>query len=325
MAFALLLAVSLGLTARSQIVRGNRKLGLLLIVMSLLLYVYAVMVRYNAALAVVPLVFIGLTGIMRSWKIRLSVAVLLAIFALVSNVVVNKLFNVQSAHPEVAIMLDDINNSLPSEEVAHSDVDPNLKNEIVDIKNDCHIKNVQTNSFWICTNSQQRLDLQRNSSSIKILWKKTLLGHPSSYVHQRIDMFTRFLFMSNESEYIWHPGVEPNNISVAVRFPTVSKITKNVYIDFFATNFGLLFRPWFWLAISLWILRYSLKRNTEHQSLIVALNVSAILYIVCYGPITVAHDYRYIYWSVLACSIAGALTLTDRRVLSDKQKSWCRK
>jgi hypothetical protein len=312
MAFALLLASTLLLSV--AVFKSNQRLKLTAIILSIALITYATLVRYNAFLAVLPIMY--LAAIQFSWassKKRLALA-MVGIVAVVgiSSILVNTVTRPQPTHPMAAIMLDDMINVVPAEDVQKANISDRLKSVLIASQSECKAGEVIRNAFWACMKKPgQDVISVTHSDELARLWFGSMISHPFSYIGYRAQTFVMFLVVPEGSEYVWHEGITPNELGQSVKFERAQNIMKYYVVDLGHRYFPFLFQGWFWLLVGLLVLRFS-KKSDSLGTYTRALSLSSVLYIILYIPIVVAMDYRYIYWSVMATTLAGGLLILDR-------------
>lgn len=97
--------------------------------------------------------------------------------------------------------------------------------------------------------------------------------------------------------------------------PNRATVALETYVDATTRHLGFVFKPWTWLAAALAVLALGWRRRTSsrHADVVVALGASAAFYVVTYLLMVIGYDYRFVYWSALAVSVAAVLLLLDGR------------
>ena len=306
MAFSLTLAVlliwfiisskkSLGRTAKYGIV------GL-----SLLLILYAGMLRHNALFAVLPILFVLprlFTKRPPVWSGLASV-----IIGLVVTIGVTIVINQPSekTHPITAVQLDDIVHVANFDREHHGRWSMYKK-----IHGTCRDKTKDImNSYIICTTAAQREVLKNEHQGVFNDWLSTIVRHPIKYALYRLATFSIFLFPQPERMYIFQPGIEQNQVGAAVKNEYATSGLAAYVKGGAQANIPLIFQPWLYLAVLAFVY-YKSGRIREHtqRHFIRAVALSGLVYIMAYFPMAVAVDYRYIYWSVFATILSGLFTI----------------
>ncbi|HEX6416345.1 MAG TPA: hypothetical protein VFZ62_02355 [Candidatus Saccharimonadales bacterium] len=326
MAFALFLACVLILFFK-YIHGVYGRIGLL--VTSLMLMVYACLVRYNALIAIVPLMFLAFrqSGFIktRSRQVLASlgmIVVTVSCFSLMSFA-----FNSKSSNPVSFVMLDDVVNVTSSGVLGSSSLSPDFKEDIREVQECARSKKMLVNNYWVCANEEQRERFSlSNFSGLKELWMKTLVSNPLDYMLYKTQSYVSFLFPAEGVYYVWQDGIEPNEFGQEVKFERPGEIV-GIYVNNFGyKNFHFMYEPWFWLAACIGLFVY-MKKNRNTDSIILLIVSSAALYLLSYFPTGATVDYRFIYWSVLACVTVSILLVVkriNRRPKNTRSKSRAR-
>lgn len=317
MAYALLLATVLVLLFR-QIT--SVKWRILIGAVTALCLIYALSLRYNAILAVIPILYL-FASVFTPRKIYLwSIIGFIAILTLVINIGVNSVLKVEKSNPTGSVMLDDVINTKSEKQLADSDIPDEFKTILVEAKKQCQINGTILHVFLFCVQNQsdRHLIQYKYNDDLKRLWTGTLSSQPLGYFSYRIKTFSIFLFTPDEYVYVYHDGIDPNQFEVSVKNPSLVALFKS-YVVHFERDFGFIFRPYAWLVLSAVVLLYGVKRARQYKLQIICLSMSAIIYIIGYFPVVIAADYRYIYWSVLATLLAGMLVFLDQIKVKKKK------
>jgi hypothetical protein len=280
-----------------------------LVIIGCLFVMYACLIRYNAALAIVPVLYYFITASKVVDAKRLRYVFVAAVFGctFAVSVAIAAVFNVKAVHPAVAVMLDDIVAVAPYHQM-HS---PALKDILLPIKACADAKGSDINNFWLCGNEKQWNLMQGEKyGEMQKTWLSTVSQRPFNYAFYRIEGFFVFLLPPQGYKFIWQEGIVTNPFGQTVAFARLGGIVR-IYSENLAYKYApYFFEPWFWLCASAALLIYR-KRLGEHRSLCVMLGLSSVLYIISYLPTGATVDYRYIYWPVLAMTVAGVFILAD--------------
>jgi hypothetical protein len=325
MAFALLLSSSLLIAVAA--LKPNKKLRYIAIAFSIIFIIYATLVRYNAFISVLPLIY--LVAIQFSWassKLRIGLIMLAVLGTVgVGSVLVNAIAKPQSTHPIAAIMLDDIINAVPRQDIESSNIPDKLKNVLLKSQAKCKAYEAVRNAFWACVDigpDQEVISISHADQLIGF-WSKSVIAHPLSYLSYRAQTFLMFLVVPEDTEYVWHEGITPNELGQTVKFERAENIMKHYIVDWAYRYFPFLFQGWFWLLVGLFTFRLA-NQKSQFGIYSKSIALSGVLYILLYIPIVVAMDYRYIYWPVIATILAGGLIILDQYTkprVREKRKS----
>lgn len=312
MVFALALAVSLTFCSR-YISRTAWRLVVLSI--AVLFVAYAGLVRYNAIIALVPVLFMVVRAARLQPRVRLQAVAVGAICVIIGALfpLVNIAMKATQSHPVSAIMLDDIVNVASAADITHASQASDLKTGLLRVQQCAAEKRVVLNNFWVCANDDERRIAQFSRyEDVKSLWLHTVAHKPLQYALYRTHTFFLFLFIPEGTTYIWQDGIVANNLGQQVAVPRAGAVVQ-IYVQNFAyRHFSFLFEAWFWLAagIALLVCGWRLRKQ-GHGEVVLLLSMSSIVYILGYLPTGATSDYRYVYWPVVASLFCGVLILID--------------
>ncbi len=312
MAYALLLAVALFVVLLSFAVkRGWIRWSIF--ASAALLLVYAVLLRYNALVAVIPILYFGLSLVLpvtRWWK---KLLLILPFFVVVVGVSagISTVLHVEKQNPISSVMLEDIVYMHTHDELSEKARQGGVYEHILAIKKCALADNILVNIYWWCTNSEQRHAVHiRQYDDIRGYWIETVLHHPDRYILRKIHTFTAFLFVP--TAYVFQDGIQEDWWDGKVKYPELQGALSVYVLSFGHKHFSYMFEPWFWLALAVLTLWFAFRYLTGYyRGLVVALALSSILYIISYIPVVVGFDFRYSYWSVWAVLVAGLLIIVE--------------
>ena len=306
MAFSLTLAVILiwFIISSKKPLGRTAKYGI--IGLALLLILYAGMLRHNALFAVLPILFVLPSLLTKRFHVWSGFACV--IIGLVVTIGATAVINQPSekTHPITAVQLDDIvhvtnfdGEKYHGRWAMYKKIHDTCRNTTKDIMS----------SYIVCTTAAQREVLKNEHQGVFNDWLSTILAHPIKYTLYRSATFSIFLFPQPERMYIFQPGIEQNQLGVAVKNEyAISGLS--AYIKGGAqTNIPMIFQPWLYLVILMFIYYKSRRIRETQRRFIRAVALSGLVYIMAYFPMAVAVDYRYIYWSVFAAILSGLFTI----------------
>ena len=317
MAFSILLGASLILVS----IKSKGKQKRILLGIAALSFVYALTLRYNAIFAVLPLVYLAGIQLTDNRKLIIAGCSVLLVAAVVINTILSAALKVEKTNPQFTFMLDDVVNSLSPADIQDSQVSDEMKDSLITIQGACKERGKVIHSYLFCSNPEQRqLVRYEGYPELKSLWFNMLTSKPFNYLKYRIKTFSIFMFTPRGYDYIHQRGIEKNELGQKSKNPKLARAVNNYVARFAHRDFGVLFRPYFWLLLSVATLVYSLKRMKSYRLFVQCLSISSILYIVTYFPVVIAGDYRYVYWSVLATPLALLLIMLDKRIKPTKRR-----
>lgn len=310
MAFSLLLAVALGLWLRRT--SGARRWVVL--GMAIVLIGYAVLLRYNASFAAIPiLVFLFMSAGLRMRVVGMyTLITLVLVFA--GGAALSAALQVKPSNAIASVFLDDIVNAGNLNELEEHVASEKQTLDLVRIATvNCKQRGVDVHAYHLCLNPSQQLRIREDLyQDIKRMWTYTVTHHPVAYAQYRMSTMVLFMTTPRQYEYIQHSEIIDNPYNMSIRFQPLSKGVTS-YVDFFTKDFGFLFRPYFWVLWALILLGYvhKMKQVFAHYWTSVSILVSAIIYTIGYFPVVLAADYRYVYWTVIATLLATSITIVD--------------
>ena len=301
MAFSLTLAVLL----IWFIVSSKKPLGRVatygIVGLALLLIIYAGMLRYNALFAVLPILCVLPSLLIKRPPVWSGLACIAA--GLVVTIGVTIVINQPSekTHPITAVQLDDIVHVANLDGEHHGRWSMYKK-----IHDTCRDK---TKDIMNSTASQREA-LKNEHQGVFNDWLSTIIRHPIRYASYRLATFSIFLFPQPERMYIFQPGIEQNQVGAAVKNEYATSGLAAYVKGGAQANIPLIFQPWLYLAVLVFIYYKSGRiREQVQRRFTRAVALSGLIYIVAYFPMAVAVDYRYIYWSVFATMVSGLFTI----------------
>lgn len=317
MAFSLLLLSGIGISKVSP----GRIFSLLVVLF------YAINLRYNALFSALPLLIL----ITANWFPRLSTIKLLMLpaGALILTVIGGGFFNNYvldsiKTKPSNYMLVDDLaylsltakKSLIPG--VAFEDIQNCSTYEIGD--------NELVGKVFCLQNHESYITSKPLNTELKTIWTTEVIKQPFEYIGYRLAAFS-YLLRSPDDEpyYIWHPGIDKNQMGITQKKNGLTVLVDKL-VHGTAQALPFIFKPYWWLWISslLLLTTFATKQNASTRT-IQALLVSSLLYILSYIPITPMADFRYIYWSVIATTLAGILLIIDRPTLiisSTKRKGF---
>lgn len=306
MAFSLLLA--LGLLSTSKPSKPQ-------VLAALVLMLYAFMVRSNAPAALVPIVWYASARIF-PWlsgriKIAITATALLGMFAFL-NFFNYQLLEAEKNHMASYMMVDDL---VHLSAAASKSLLPRVSLETV---LECSKETIGDTKlvgrlFCLGTKPAYQEIVPIPYEEIKDAWIAAIKDNPVEYVKFRIDAFLYLLRDPSKGPYIYtFSGVSTNDMGISQGSNVATSVLK-VYINAAAHLLPFLFKPYWWFVLALLFLCATplMQGNKDSLTLIRVLLVSSLLYMLSYLPVTPMADLRYVYWSILAISLATITYLTS--------------
>jgi hypothetical protein len=318
MAFALLLAVGLALAASTVLKKSVRNV---MYILALFFVIYATTVRTNGLAATLPVAFfvVYMSGGVKRLAYMIATALAVVLSAIVLLHITNMVLHVTKGHTPGVMMSADIVNILPPEELQDMKISSELKLALLNLSKCSHFNGDLQLKGWLCVGDQQRLYFTgKYYEELQHIWLPTVLHNFGAYLGYKLEAYTLFLF-SNDKQTIWMDGIENSTLHLGgqriphlkVKSISFGAINKNYVSDFGYRYFPFMFKAWFWLLVSFYLLWYAVKR-AKNKILIGSLGLSALLNIASFFPASETTDYRYIYWSAIACVVAVFMVFIER-------------
>ena len=305
MAFCWLLAI--GLLANAE--RSGRW-RLLLVGAAICMTLLGILMRLNALPAALPLLFYAVY-VARSTGGRLSAAAISMAMAaaMVGGAVVfaSHVAHATKTYPQVYVMYDDLHAlSLASGRNLYQGIMP-VADESIAVCKDVTLGVVQ------CYPGNLYL-LRDKYSDLAQLWRSSILKYPFAFAAHKLRAFWALLAPSKPgSAWLYNLGAGPEDEEYE---PAWMKAMRSP-VDFAP----VLYMPLLWLFFGISLLTYAVRQHIgKLRPVTITLLTSAVLYMLTYLPATVATDFRYVYWSVLATTAAFFIAMLEH--LEQRRLSW---
>jgi hypothetical protein len=167
----------------------------------------------------------------------------------------------------------------------------------------------RVDTLYFLPTSPLRLDTDRTAlRELGREWRRAIVAHPGDYLAHRTRAFVALLGfgVTDTARAIWAPFSLPNPYGLAFAYNTV---TAAIGAGVAAAAAIGLYNGLPWLAVAIGVLALAWRRQPRTPTLEAALAASALLYALAYFVVAIAPDYRYLYWTVLATSVAGVMAL----------------
>jgi hypothetical protein len=310
MAFSLLIATGLLFTRRKS---------MWLALLSMPFLFYAIGVRHNAVLAVIPILFLAFRHYFPKapiWLGGLTTILLTGTFLLTVFVVTYSFINAEKKHYETFLMGDDIatisakthQNLLPW--VKDDDLNTCSAFPILYERAMCFISKGYDPSGSLVVN----IPYDETYS----LWKRTIFSYPFEYALVRIEAFFYFLRPPQALPgYTWFYGIAKNDMDIRLVNPEMAGVLEQYMISTNKTVLSELFKPYVWLLLATIILGWvSRIPPSIEKTQIIVLNTSALG---CFFSLLIAVpsvDFRYVYWCVIATTLSVVILASTFKLRS---------
>jgi hypothetical protein len=299
MAFSLLLALGLLSKTRLTPIRAFAAISLLL---------YAFMVRTNAPAALIPIIWYasGRLFPLLSYRIKIAITmILLASMFAFFNFFNYHLLRAEKINVTEYVMVDDLVNISVA---IDKNLFPRVEFETVKECSQAVLGSGKLVGRGFCLDPKHA---PIPHEEIKEAWISAIKNYPVEYVEFRLTAYLHLLRSPSERPYFyWYDGGQemgltpPNNSATTIL---------KYYVIGIAYIAPFLFKPYWWLIVALLFAgaTFAMRGNRDSLILIRVLLASAILYMLSYIPVTVMADFRYVYWSLLAISLAALTFITS--------------
>ncbi|MFI9393889.1 GtrA family protein [Streptomyces bauhiniae] len=324
MAYALLAACAVAFTAR-EVPPGRSRTRWTLLVLGVLCLAYAVLVRKNAFLAVIPVFVLLVLALWpapgrRRWSA--ATGVLLAV-TLGGSVAVSLATTPVATRQYTQIPLDDLVHVLTPAQVRaaaeKAGADGDFRDRVTAAALTCRKNGAAADAYFRCYPrdlSRGTTELSGHTDVVVRMWTQQMPKHWTGYAEYRLRVFAGLLFQGTQS---FQNGTYPG----ALQRPAVTKAPNDTlraalqsYVTGSARDLPFLFQGWFWLAVAA-VLALRRRWPGPYTRELRLLGTSAVLYILAYLPTAPASNYRYIYWPALAGTLGllliAAAVVTRRR------------
>jgi hypothetical protein len=314
MALAWLLACSMLIHAYAT----NRRVSIAMAIATALLLLYGGWLRHNAITGLLTLCLVWgyvvfahkrtATGILAGLALCIAIAG--------SGVGFDKLVVKHRQHPETMIYFHDLAamqvlshiNAFPQEIYARPGFDTAyISSHFTPATSD--------NLIW---NSDGKTLLERTDEEaalLKAAWLKAIAQHPGAYLHNRWQIFGRFLRVKHSDNVMqtcfrWIPA---NEYGFEVKEKNFPYSWYASYMEFCKGHFYM--RPWFWAVVNLLLFVFiPFIQDKGYRFIYTCLCCSALFYFVVQFAVVMNDiDFRYIYWVCLASMLAVMVGLLGRK------------
>ena len=315
MAYALLCAGGL-LYASHRVKRPKRLVAL---TAALILMAYATMVRANAAAATLAVACYWVAVAFPRARLRRAVVggvALIALLLVVQQIVERKALSASHQYLSQLVLLFDLTG------IACGGADVQIPDafRVSTDKADMLCKAYdpdQVDKLFFFPDSPLRVSYDEGAyKQLRTVWLATILAHPRLYINHHARAFSGLLGIRRASandRALRQPFMQPNPWGFTF---TSNLLSRGVDATTDALADSGIFSGLLWLSLAV-VLLVIIARKRMPLAFESALLASALMYFLPYFFLSLAPNYRFIYWSVLATSVAGvlvALRLIERAI-----------
>jgi hypothetical protein len=276
---------------------------------------YAFMVRSNAPAALAPIVWYASVKALPDFtgriRVAMTAAILLLMFAFL-NFFNYQLLNAEKNHMASYMMVDDL---VHLSVTANESLLPRLDYDTVMACSQETIGETKLVGRLFCLGTKPAYQkiAPIPHDELKQAWIAAIKAKPLEYVRFRLDAFLYLLRDPGKGPYSYtFFGISANDMGVNQQ-NSAATVALRGYINVAVHLVPFLFKPYWWLMLAMLFLGMTpmMQGNRESLGLIRVLLASALLYMLSYLPVTPMADLRYVYWSMLAISLAALTYLTS--------------
>jgi hypothetical protein len=273
---------------------------------------YALLVRKNAVVAILPMLYL----LYRSWfppRRPIALAVLVGSLLVVTGftqVLINATAHPLKTDQLSAIAIDDVIHVVPRGALQKADLPIPLRDKLLAAQQVCDAKKSLMNNYWTCygRGAAGPFTPIADHAALTKAWPGLMLQRPAGYLQYRSEVYGEFLFHNRD---YWQDGVLANSMGIDVARPRMVATLRSYVVDGALRNFPWLFGAWFWLVVSV-VQTLRLRSRSGFGVLVPCLGASSLLYILGYFPTAPATDYRYVYWPAVAGTLGLLVMALDR-------------
>lgn len=280
-----------------------------------LAFLYGLFVRLNAVFGALPLIWLSLRLYMPLLRPRTAAAVAVALlaFGVGANFVFNR-FIARASHTTVTqsyMMLDDLRALSERASVNLTPASTGITDAMVQ---SCE----PTSAVAFCyAKHGWTIGVDKNPPyfhELKNAWWRAVRSDPAGYIRFRLLAFGQLLRSPWDQPFgiVARSAPIPASLGIDYKPTALSEAVARTTVAT-ADAMSFLFKPYFWLICSFGLMLYAQFRKPRYHVEIMALAASAALYILGYIPITPHYPLRYVYWSMVAVTLAGVLLLVGAK------------
>lgn len=279
------------------------------IVAALVLIGYATMVRANAAAATFAIACYWIATTFprtRPTHAIIAGAIAIALVLSVQQVIDRKLLDASPRHLSQLVLLFDL--AAIACGGADVDIPESFRAPGYDKRALCRAYDPdQVDKLFFFPGSPMQMSRDEASyATLRDAWLDAVKAHPGLYVRHHVRAFTGLLglrYVSTNDRYLRQESMQHNPWGITFT-PNALSRTLDAAVDSLADS-GV-FSGLLWLALAV-LLLVVIGRTRVYLPFESALLASAVMYLLPYFFLSLAANYRFIYWSVLATPVAGVL------------------
>jgi len=153
-------------------------------------------------------------------------------------------------------------------------------------------------------------DWEGNYEKLRINWFEYVKSNPVEYAVFRAKIFLNFSGALGNKPIGFYTGEIPHtDTSFNYHQNSIHKFN-TIYVIMCSIFFPFLFKPFFWLILASFLLKYQyIHESRDNLRLVLFLNISSILNIISLFFILPANDFRFVYWSCIATTLSAIISV----------------
>jgi hypothetical protein len=284
---------------------------------SALLILYGDWVRYNALPALLPLCILWAYVIFKNEKMLIKFLygiILLVIVGAGQGLFTHFIIKTPKSYTEAQIYFHDLNGIFVK---THQNVYPGIMYTNKDFDTAYirgHYKQGEISTLLYNPDNKNLLPLdEQTTTEMKKAWLDAIQKYPHVYLQNRWDIYLDFLTFKKEVDIqYFFPWIQPNNYGFKINTDNYlyAKYIKYMY----SQKNQIYFKVWFWIFLNILLFPALLViKNKKYRVFYLCLVLSGFLYTLPQFFVSNSiNQFRYIYWSCIACTIAMIVLIADR-------------
>ena len=300
----------LGYALFQKVVSGGKNgFSRFLFTLSLWLFLYAMLVRFNAITMAPPLIYYPIRILRPECAKRKTfymTCLCLLLLSCLTPFVYNILLGAKYSNPRSLMQIDEI-------AVTSVVAKKNLFSEVAEISRwpyeDLPRKQAATAEGW---NFYGKAGAQLSSIQLMENWISVIVNYPLEYLQAKYILYRNFsAFPFKKRDDALMLEITENNNGF-IRKGNMAEPILRKYVKFFIMM-RWPFVPLFWVPMAFWLFWAARNRENATKYEIRMLSGSAICYYLGYILVTPTPDYRFIYWTVLGTTTAALVFYYSRQ------------
>jgi hypothetical protein len=306
------LAYSWVLAVSMAIFYNNReKFPISAIIAICFLFIYGFLVRANSPAGAIFLLPFLASCIFKKNSLKFFLMVVICVIGLffILPKTVNGLLSAKETHPTIYVMFDDlVALKLKGVDVSSSLLTPD---DVLKLKKCGHLIQNRVGAAF-CVNEKFDSIRKNNFEDLRSAWFSAVSANFYEYLRYR---FSAFLILirspKQESYYISEFRIVSSPYLFESPLESPSRASEIIagYVGISNIIFGEVFKPYFWLILSLLVAAALKKLKNQTNIPFWMLPISGFTYTIAYLPTTPAADFRYVYWLCLIVTVALMLSV----------------